>query len=655
MLIIHGNTMKRITLLWLVLSAFFSLYAQDSFLLRGGGLCSTPVDYNDGGGLRSGQLVFDGNYETFYASNERSYTWVGLDLGTPHVITKLGYAPRNDWAKRLLLGVIEGANREDFMDAVPLYVISEIPKEKVMTEADIICSKGFRYIRYVGPNDVRCNIAELAFYGYASKGDDTRYYLPSGLPVVTIHTVNSEDIIEKEKYLEGIVSILSNEETKIFTTELNVRGRGNASWQFPKKPYRMKFNSKNKILNFPAKAKNWTLINNYGDKTLMRNMVAFEISRRFNMEYTSVNRPVDVFLNGEYKGCYQLCDQMEVDKNRVNVTEMASEDVALPELSGGYFIEIDAYADQEISWFKSKQKQIPVTIKSPKDDEIVPAQTKYITDYFNQLEERLFAADYKDENKGFRSVLDTKSFLKHFLIGELCGNTDTYWSVYMYKERGEDLFYTGPVWDFDIAFNNDDRIYPIENRNEYICLNGGSCANGMHAFINRILSDEKVKEELSEIWSEARHNGNITEESLLAYIDSCALNMDQSQKLNFTRWNILNQRVHQNPRVAGSYTGEVGYVKDYMKKRLKWMDNKVGLKAPVSIDKNASNEGNIYVSGSFLKIEGFKDAVSYHVWTSTGVSVYSGTNFNDLALPSGIYLINITKVDKSIFRQKIVI
>lgn len=647
--------MKRITLLWIVLSVYFSLCAQESSLLNGKIISSLPIDYKDGGGLRTAESAFDNDYETFYASEQRSYTWVGLDLGAPHVITKLGYAPRKGWAKRLLLGVVEGANREDFMDAVPLYIISETPREGIMTETSVSCSKGFRYIRYVGPNDVRCNIAELAFYGYASEGDDSRYYLPSGLPVVTIHTVNAEDVVIKDKYLEGIVSILSDEGTKIFTTELNVRGRGNASWQFPKKPYRMKFNSKTKILDFPAKAKNWTLINNYGDKTLIRNIVAFEISRRFNMAYTSVNRPVDVFLNGEYKGCYQLCDQMEVNKNRVNITEMSPEDIALPNLSGGYFIEIDAYADQETSWFKSKQKQIPVTIKSPKDDEIVPAQTQYITNYFNLLEERLFGTDYKDENRGFRSVLDTNSFLKHFLIGELCGNTDTYWSVYMYKDREEDLFYTGPVWDFDIAFNNDDRIYPIENRSEYICLNGGSCANGMRDFIYRMLSDEKIKEELSEIWSEVRYSGDITEESLLAYIDSCVEDIDSSQKLNFTRWNILNQRVHQNPRVAGSYAGEVGYLKDYLKKRLKWMDNKVGLKQPVSVSEEKKEEGIVYVTGSCLKMEGFQDTVSVNVCTVAGMSVYSGTSCRDLVLPVGIYLIHIIESDGRVFTQKVII
>lgn len=97
----------------------------------------------------------------------------------------------------------------------------------------------------------------------------------------------------------------------------------------------------------PAKARKWTLINNYGDKTLMRNALAFKISEAIGMDYTPACRLVDVIVNGEYEGTYQLCDQIEIRKNRVGITEMAPVDIAEPNLSGGYLLEVDAYADQE--------------------------------------------------------------------------------------------------------------------------------------------------------------------------------------------------------------------------------------------------------------------------------------------------------------------
>ena len=101
--------------------------------------------------------AFDGNLNTFFASWERSYTWAGMDLGSPHVITRVGWSPRNDGQgpKRVQLGVFEGANREDFMDALPIYLITEKGKVGQISYADVNCSRGFRYVRYVGPADAR--------------------------------------------------------------------------------------------------------------------------------------------------------------------------------------------------------------------------------------------------------------------------------------------------------------------------------------------------------------------------------------------------------------------------------------------------------------------------------------------------------------------
>ena len=197
----------------------------------------------------------------------------------------------------------------------------------------------------------------------------------------------------------------------------------------------------------------------------MRNIVAFELSRRLGLAYTPYCQPVDVILNGEYKGCYQLCDQITVDKNRVAIAKMEPGYNDEPLITGGYLVEVDAYASQETSWFNSLHG-IPVTIKSPSDDAITMQQ--------------------KSEKAGYRSKLDVESFLRHFLVGEFSGNTDTYWSTYMYKDREKVPFYVGPVWDFDLAMDNDVRIYPVSNRTDWVYRSGGSAAAGMTAFVNAV-------------------------------------------------------------------------------------------------------------------------------------------------------------------------
>ena len=561
--------MRHPRLLLLTLSmVLIQIISADDLLT--GTVIGTPVsvDYDTSGRtteINTCKDAFDGDLSTFFASYDRSYTWVGLDLGSAHVITRVGWSPRNDsqGEKRVLLGVFEGANRADFMDALPLYVITEKGKIGRMDYADVDCSRGFRYVRFIGPSDARCNVAELEFYGHEGVGDDSHLYQITNLPTVSIHTQDNAIPYDKVHEIVSQLTIISDNGTKLLSEPGYVRERGNYSRGFDKKPYRIKFDKKQHVLDAPAKARKWTLINNYGDKTLMRNLLAFELSRRLGMPYTPYGTAVDVLLNGEYKGCYQLCDQVQVHKGRVEITEMTPEDNEGTALTGGYFFEVDAYADQEKSWFRSTNGN-PVTIKSPDEDSITTRQRDYIKAYFNKLE----------VNQD--TYLDMNTFLRHFLVGELSGNTDTYWSVFMYKERDDEMVYTGPVWDFDIAFDNDYRTYPVCDKTDYVYRSGGSCTGNMKTFANKVViynADAKAK--MLDIWDKARHSG-LTEDNLVAWIDSVEAALDQSQRLNFTRWPILNTKVHMNPKAWGSYQADVQNVRRFMKERLAWMDRKLG-------------------------------------------------------------------------------
>lgn len=402
--------------------------------------------------------------------------------------------------------------------------------------------------------------------------EETHPGLGTNIPTVYLDTKDQQLPYDKEHDIPTLITIVDTDGTQLTADSGGIRYRGNASLEFPKKPYRIKFDKKQKVLDAPAKAKKWTLINNYGDKTLMRNMVAFYLSRRFGMPYTPYCQPVDVVLNGEYRGCYQLSDQIEVNSNRVDITEMEPTDISGEALTGGYLIEIDALYQSEPCYFFSKHG-IPVTIKSPDSDEITGEQKQYITDRFNLLEQKLFGKDFKDEVNGYRSMLDLNTFLRHFLVGELAGNTDTYWSVYMYKQRGDDRFYTGPVWDFDIAFDNDVRTFPICDKKDFLYLTGGSSAGKMNMFVTQIIKkDAAAYKQLQQIWYDARDSHAICADSILAYIDSVAKVLEPSQQLNFKKWRILSTKVHQNPRAAGTYAGEVQYLKDYIPQRIQWLD-----------------------------------------------------------------------------------
>ena len=168
-------------------------------LLTGSLMCS--------GSANKAALAFDNDASTYYSASGSKMQWVGLDLGEPFVITRLSYASAkgSQYADRMLLSLFEGANSPDFMDAVPLYLISSTPANGKEITTDINVSRGFRYIRYVGmrglgssysPGFSYCHVAELKFYGHAGEGDDSQFYQITNLPTLSVHV--QDDILPAE-------------------------------------------------------------------------------------------------------------------------------------------------------------------------------------------------------------------------------------------------------------------------------------------------------------------------------------------------------------------------------------------------------------------------------------------------------------------------
>ena len=635
--------------------------------LSGTPIGSPSVDYGSGDNVPAN--VFDGDYDTYYASQERSYTWVGLDLGEPYVIGKICYAPRTGYTNRMLLGVFEGANEPDFSDAIPFHIIDKEPPEGRMTFIDIACSRGFRYVRYVGPNNVRCNVSELRFYGSAGEGDDTALWTASDLPLITIHTTDAREVTSRTTYIDGTYSAIystkidglparSSGGTRIQSDTLQIRGRGNASWGFPKKPYRLKLNRARKLMGMSADAKNWTLINNYGDKTLMRNLLAFDVSCRLGMAWTPEGRLVDVFFNGEYEGTYQLCDQVQVHEDRVAVTKMEKTDNYGDFVTGGYLIELDSYASGEPKWFTSSTFRIPITIKYPDSENITPYQEAYIKNQWNAFERTVSSSNYADPETGYASMLDVPSFVQYFLVGEYSGNTDTYWSVNVWKERDDPRFHFGPVWDFDLAFENDNRTYPISSiGNTFIALSSrSSAANGVRSLIPRIINTTKDLQ--CEEWSRARLDRGLSTEQMLHLVDSLAEKADVSQRLNFIRWPILSTYVHQNFQALGSYRAEVESMKSYISYRMDWMDKKVGLDSiysKVILPISTVAKGNVRSGVGGILLEGWPEGTKVTISDVAGgllTRLVVDDFFVTVPLPSGICVVNLATPDGSIHHVK---
>ena len=564
--------MKNIILIFIIaFAATSTVCAQNIFnlqKLRGEVISSEPDNLYS----THAYNAFDTNKSTSFKSRDFR-GWIGLDLKDEYAIRRIRVYPRSDRPERLQGAVLQGADNPQFNNAVDLYTITEIPLTGRFTTYIIQSEQTFRYVRCFSP-DRNCNLAELEFY--TDKGAQTAGYPQlTNLPTIYLETEGYFDFVNKENYAASNVIVSNGASVKTYSA--GVKGRGNSTWQFmDKKSFRIKFDSKQNFLGLPASSKNWTLIASAVDKTLLRNGLAFEISKFLGFEFTPACVHVDVVLDGFYYGTYFVSDHLEVNKNRIDIDEMTASDIRTPNVSGGYHLEIDAYANEEPVYFYTNSG-VPISIKSPDDDVIQPRQKEWITNHINQLESTLFT----NPNLAVEKYIDIESAVKYYLHSELTGNCDSYWCIHTYKKRGDDKLYFGPVWDYDQAFLTNNRV----PRFAFTLDTGHGVA--MHWF-RIIMQTAAAQNVLRELWKKVKKED--LEGKLISYLDEKAEHLQQSQTLNFQRWNSMNVKVWFEDALFDTYNEYIEFVKGFIRDRFNWFDEF----AP--IDKidilPASNPGN---------------------------------------------------------------
>ena len=556
------------------------------FLLKGTMLCS-----EENSNLI--KYAFDGNINTQFMTQEKN-GWVGINILEQVIITKIEWAQKEEDHSNYLLGIFEASNTKTFEDAIPLYMIKTVGKIGEINTVNINFNKRFKFIRYVGPEGKHCIISVLNIYGYLGSESDSKYYQPTNIPLFIIHSNTGFEPEDKDDVLNCNFYVINNNKIEIKNGG-TLKLKGIESLKYDKKPYNVVFENEQQPLNFISKSKKWALLGNFGDKTLIRNLLSFEISRIFNNSFTVECSPVDLMINGHYKGLYHLCDKIEVSEYRVNIKKLSNNDI-----SGGYMLEVDGFAYLGYLYFNSR-KGIPVTIKYPDVDEISSEQKNYIRDKFNELEFEVY-------NNNLTNI-DITSFAKFFLIEELIGNAEAYWSTFLCKEKKSDKFYFGPIWDSDMTFDNDNRVYPINCKKDYI-FNHGLAAGTMDRFINHIIKNDIVINEIKQLWKEITES-ELNINDLINFIDEKVKLMNESINLNFMKWDILDKIVNFNPRIYHTYEEEVNYVKDFVKNRINWLSNYIlGTKYEVKadcqiIEENVTKNGIIYEIDNSTETVGF--------------------------------------------------
>ena len=417
------------------------------------------------------------------------------------------------------------------------------------------------------------SLAELESYENALQSDDEldhRVWLGSG--------TNTHISVE---YADGSPGLIVDKKA-VYDVKTEIKGRGNYTWIWDKKPYAFKFDSKAEVLGMPAH-KRWILLANWRDRTLLRNDATFWLSKKSGLPYTVRGEYVELEINGEYRGNYYLCEQIKIDKNRVNIKSL---DDDFSDLSGGYLMEIDSYWD-EINKFHSAEFGLNYMFKEPDEDPDDPTTDPgyalgyaWMENYIAEFE-RVLKTKSSVRNGDFNDYLDVDSAIMFMIINELSGNRDFYQgpphsgphSTYLYKDKGGKLF-MGPGWDFDyetyIA-----QSYINQNSNNYDGWRGFT-RTGYYYHYLRYNADFVAR--IKTLW-----NSKMTAfQGLPDYIDEMVEKIGLSQQFDEERWPYKTSQENRNDnhdyyenRKVVPYLTAIDRMKTNFEARVSWMNSKI--------------------------------------------------------------------------------
>ena len=489
-------------------------------------------------------------YFPFSINSQITYEMNGniIVLNTASIITQIKATKKNSNPYNYLLGIFEASNDISFSDGFPIAMI----KEDVINDPNTItieakCKEAYKYIRYLPPNS---NNAQLEDFEFTS--GSSGIFLATNLPLMVIKTENSKEPDSTETYINCNVKIINSSDSSILDKDAEIRIRGHSTASLAKKPWKIKFKKKQIVLDIDSKNgyKSWAVLANHYDESLIRNDLAFEISRKIGLPFTPRCRFLDVIMNGSFRGNYYICDQIEIKKGRVDIKIANDEDD--PDITGGYLIEIDGRAGEEEKYYLT-EKGLIGEIKDPDSDDITKEEENYIKLYLNKVEKQVYLGNLQ--------YLDLPTFYRYFIMQEFCGDIDTTLSSFhLTKRRGDDKLYFGPVWDYDLSFDSDDRLIPTNQKPLFTFYYGASAGTCRH-FLKTILLTNNSMSYINQTWNELKQS-ELTFDKLNSYITKESNKILDSAKLNYYRW--FNSKIEN---VEKEYKSNVAIVTNYVKQR----------------------------------------------------------------------------------------
>ncbi len=372
----------------------------------------------------------------------------------------------------------------------------------------------------------------------------------STVPEVRIDIEGGQEVIEKDLYLNANLHFVGAQEhtqEEVFATE--IRGRGNLTWQQVKKPYKLKLNKKNTMLGMPSKNKHWILVANYLDQSLLKNSSAFCLSRQLALDWTPSLRPVELYMNGEYHGAYDMIEHIREDEERVNIGNKNGT-LSNPDPNDGFFVEMDWRLGEDFYFYTGKGHAYTVKTDSS------AAETAVIQAQVNDFEQRLYDRSNPNYVANLGQVLDLEAFIDYYLVNELMLNFDGYaLSTFAHKPAGGKLRF-GPVWDFDLSagspYTTDPYIWFLPNKKPTFA------PEGTNAYIAELLEHPEMQ---AHVLARMQYLHSQVPQ-LNAFIAASAQRLDEAQARNYQRWDNLGSQ---------SYAQRIQSLQNWMSQRSDWM------------------------------------------------------------------------------------
>ena len=384
-------------------------------------------------------------------------------------------------------------------------------------------------------------------------------YLSNTLPVMYVTTDSLKPIESKNIYLKGTyyfdpkgvegVDSIGSVDNQL---ALQIRGRGNASWTLAKKPYRIKLDKKTSFFGM-SKSKHFALMAHFTDwRGFLKEESGYEVSRRMKLAFTPEQHPIELVVNGDYKGIYFITQNIRVDKDRVNITEQEEGDTIPENITGGWLIEKDNYVDSP-QFDLPRSKKFHITIHSP--EVMSDQQMDYIKNFVTTADSLLYVEDKM--SREWENYIDIDALARFYIVQEVVQNTEAFsGSLFMHKERGDSTkLIFGPVWDFGSVTG-----HPVTKNYKKLWMFEDIPAYAENVWIEEMLKFPHFQRVIREVWTKEY---NDLSNGLGNYLQEWANKNIQAGLADHNRW--PDSSGHDISYQSGKYVGIINY-------RLWWLN-----------------------------------------------------------------------------------